>query len=43
MENLWKSVIPADEVVKFLPYKKYYVHDFMIKEYVKLCSYDITP
>ena len=24
-ENLWKGVIRAEEVVKFLPYNKYYM------------------
>jgi len=25
MENLWKGVILAEEVVKFLPYNEYYM------------------
>ena len=30
MENIWKSVMLAEEVVKFQV-----LHDFMVKEYVK--------
>jgi len=34
MENLWKSVILAEEVIKFLPYNNCYM--IFINEYVNL-------
>ena len=38
MENLWKGVILAEEVIKFLPDNKYYIRTLLTKQ-----SYDITP
>jgi len=45
MENLWKSVILAEEVVKFLLYNKYYMilGSTNMYNFAKKQSYDIAP